>query len=229
MNILRSLAISITFFVYSTVINAASVNLNINGTDLVIISESIDAVPLSESEWVFAPLFSSVQTIQASIEYDTVQPDTDPSTSTGTYAEGTLTVKMPEISLVANGSTKQISSFDNTGTGNDEFFTFVEGRDTFSSDVGLPTTALSWSIALVGDASMLSNDTLPTSELIWESGNFSVSFAHADGSNRQILMSFSPALVSEDRPFPIYLLVIALLILLLLLIFILLRCRKDKS
>lgn len=217
-------------FFYSSNINAAEFTLDINGTNVTVRGEFINAVPVDEADWEFAPSFSGAQTVRISLNYDTAQPDTDPTPNTGTYQNGTLTVEIPELSLIANGSTTQISAFNDTTSDNDQFFAVVEGRGTFSSAVGLPTNPVLWSFLLFGDTAMLDSEALPNSQLNWSTGDLNFNFTASDGSVRQVLMNFEPVVANEEpacepRTFPTLLITILSLLILLLLI-LLIRCYR---
>lgn len=125
---------------------------------------------------------------------DTDQPDVDPSPNTGTYRIGRLSVAIPQLGITASrsGNNIQISAFNEAFPGNDQFFVYVDGFDSFSSNVGLPGPS-AFSHLVFGPGSMLANDSLPTSDLGWTFGNFSLNFIASDGTNRQVLLTYSPA------------------------------------
>ena len=143
------------------------------GVQLNVVGEFINAVPVPLAQQEFAPSFQNGQTITGSIAYDTNQPDTDSDPNTGTYLIGMLSLNIPELGLSVSRSSNsmQISSFNDVGNVNDQFFAFVNGVDVFSNNVGLPSPT-SFSVLLFGDTSMLADDQLPTSPLDW---NFAVS------------------------------------------------------
>jgi hypothetical protein len=191
------LIVFLTVCAWSANGHAIPISQDFSGVELTVVGEFISAVPVDVGLQEFAPSFQTGQTVTGSIAYDTDQPDTDPGPY-GTYRIGTLSVNVPELGLSASRSSSamQISAFDNTPVPGDEFFAFVNGVDSFSSSVGLPNP-LSYSVALFGDTTMLTDDLLPTSPLDWTFGNLSFDFRASDSSRRQVLMTFRPAPVSS--------------------------------
>jgi hypothetical protein len=121
-------------------VHAIPVSQNFSGGQLHVVGEYINAVPVPIEQQEFAPSFQQGQTVTGFIAYDTDQPDTDPGPY-GTYKIGTLSVDIPEMGLVASRSSSgmQISAFNNTPNPDDQFFAYVNGVDSFSSNVGLPS------------------------------------------------------------------------------------------
>jgi hypothetical protein len=195
---ISGLAIGVVTCVFSPGVHGALVALPFSGNHLNLAGEFINGVPVPSGQEEFAPLFASGQTISASVTYDTNQPDTDASPNTGTYRIGMLSVSIPELGLAAsrNSSSMQISAFDNCNVC-DQFFVFVSGADTFSSNVGLPTPS-SFDVLIFGNASMLPNDHLPTNPLNWTFGNVSFDFVASDQTVRQVLMTFTPAVPEPE-------------------------------
>ena len=177
---------------WSGEVQAVLIQQKFSGVQLNVVGEYINGVPVDTSLWESAPSFQQAQTISGFIAYDTDQPDYDPGPY-GTYRIGTLSVDIPDIGLNAlrSSSNMQISAFDNTPNPDDQFFAYVNGVDSFTSNVGLPNPA-SFSISLFGSTSMLANDLLPTNQIDWTFGNSNFDFLASDGSWRQVLITFEP-------------------------------------
>ncbi|MBK7364328.1 MAG: PEP-CTERM sorting domain-containing protein [Nitrosomonas sp.] len=192
--------------IWSTETHALPITQNFSGVQLDVIGEYTNGVPVSIGLWEFAPSFQLGQTVTGFIAYDTNQPDTDPG-QYGTYRIGALSVDIPQLGLSVsrNSNNMQISAFDNTPNPDDQFFAYVNGVDSFSSNVGLPNP-INFSVSLLGDTSMLTDDLLPISPLAWTFGGVSFDFLASDHSWRQVLMTFSPApAASVPEPVTIFL------------------------
>ncbi len=195
---MNRLILVITFFAWSATAYAIPINVDFSGVQLNVSGEYINGVLVPDSEREFSPLFQSGQTVSGSISFDTDQPDIDPDPNTGTYRIGELSVNIPELGLSASRSSSfmQISSFNDVGNSNDQFFAYVNGVDSFLNNVGLPNLE-SFSVLLFGDITMLADDQLPTGALDWTVGNMSFNFSASDGTQRQVLTTFIPAPTQE--------------------------------
>lgn len=161
------------------------------GTQLVAPAEYVNGVLLPTSQWEFANRMQGAATMEVTIESDPNQPDIDPDPNTGTYRQGIVTVRIPELGLTAshNSTNMQISAFNNASAGNDQFFFATDGVDSFTSSVGLPFPTEA-SVLINGDLSMLSNDNLPSGALDWQNANVNFRFKAIDGTTRQVLIIF---------------------------------------
>ncbi|MGD0277124.1 MAG: PEP-CTERM sorting domain-containing protein [Syntrophales bacterium] len=182
------LTIVIMVFALSVEAYAVPINLTIDGDQLNVVGEYINAVPVSSP--IFAPSFQNGATITATISFDTNQPNLSSDPNAGDYAIGALSVNIPELGLSASRSSNlmQISPFINVD--NDQFMAYVNGVDSFSNNVGLPNPT-SFEVLLFGNTSMLANVQLPTSPLNWIYGNAMFNFTDNAGYTREVLMEFS--------------------------------------
>ena len=183
--------------------SADPVTLTFHGTEVSVAGEFTNGVPVPIAEQEFARLFAGSRSISATVNYDTNQLDVDPDPNTGTYLVGRLSVSIPEIGLTAIRASiaMQISAFNDVFNSNDQFFAGVNGVDTFVNNVGLPVPIpdTSFTLFAFGTTSMLADDRLPTQGLAWTFGNVSFNFLASNGTQRQVLLTFVPAITQTPE------------------------------